>query len=57
MSTKGSWNEFIDRFKLLSIGIHELILQKLRGKTIVWSLQNSILYIDVQNYVNIENGC
>jgi hypothetical protein len=36
----------MDRFKLLLMGIHELILQKLYGKTIVWSLQNYILYID-----------
>jgi hypothetical protein len=46
MPIKGNWNEFVDRFKLLSIGIQELILQKLHGKTIVWSLQNYILYID-----------
>jgi hypothetical protein len=57
MSTKCNWNEFVDRFKLLTIGIHELMLQKLHGKTIVWSLKFYILYIDVQNYVNIENGC
>jgi hypothetical protein len=43
---KGNWNEFVDRFRLLSIGIQESILQKLHGKTIVWSLQNYILYID-----------
>jgi hypothetical protein len=36
----------VDRFKLLSMGIHELILQKLHGKTILWSLQNYILYIE-----------
>jgi hypothetical protein len=47
MSTKGDWNEFFDRFKSLLISIQELILQKLHGKTIVWSLQN---------YVNMENG-
>jgi hypothetical protein len=46
ISTKGDWNEFVDRFKLLPIGIQELILQKLHGKKIVWSLQNYILYID-----------
>jgi len=43
---KGDWNEFIDGFKLLLIGIWELILQKLHGKTTIWSLQNYILYID-----------
>jgi hypothetical protein len=46
MSTKGDWNEFVDRFKLLSISIQEVILQKLHGKTTIWSLQNYILYID-----------
>jgi hypothetical protein len=45
-SQKGDWNEFVNRFKLLLMGIHKLILQKLHGKTIVWSLQNYILYID-----------
>jgi hypothetical protein len=35
---KGDWNEFIDGFKLLLIGIWELILQKLHGKTTIWSL-------------------
>ncbi len=43
---KSDLNEFIDRFKLLQIGIREFILQKIHGKTIVWSLQNYILYID-----------
>ncbi len=33
----------MDRFKLLTMGIH---VQKLHGKTIVWSLQNYSLYID-----------
>ncbi len=45
-SQKGNWNEFVDRFKLLPIGIQELILQKIHGKKIVWSLQNYILYIN-----------
>ncbi len=36
----------MDRFKLLTMGTHELILLKLHGKTIVWSIQNYILYID-----------
>jgi hypothetical protein len=43
---KGDWNEFVDRFKLLPISIQKLILQKLHGKIILWSLQNYILYID-----------
>jgi hypothetical protein len=43
---KGDWNEFLDKFKLLLINIHESILQKLHGKTTIWSLQNYILYID-----------
>jgi len=43
---KGNWNEFIDKVKLLPISIQELILQKLHGKTNVWSLQNYILNID-----------
>jgi len=55
---KGNWNEFMDKFKLLPMGIHKLILQKIYGKKTIWSLQNYILYIDiVQNYVNKENGC
>ncbi len=36
----------MDRFKLLLMGIQDLILQKLHGKTIIWSLQNYNLYID-----------
>jgi hypothetical protein len=46
MFTKGDCNEFVDRFKLSPMGIQKLILQKLHGKTIVWSLQNYSLYID-----------
>jgi hypothetical protein len=45
-SQKGDWNQFVDRFKVLSMGIQKLILQKLHGKTIVWSLQKYIPYID-----------
>jgi hypothetical protein len=39
----------VDRFKLLLIGILELILQKLHGKTTIWSLQNYIIYINSEN--------
>jgi hypothetical protein len=53
---KGNWNEFMDKVELLLISIQELILQKLHGKTNVWSLQNYILNIDNKNYINIENG-
>jgi hypothetical protein len=45
MSTKGDWNEFVDGFKLLPISIQEVILQKLHGKTTIWSF-NYTLYID-----------
>jgi hypothetical protein len=43
---KNNWNEFVDRLKLLSLGVQKLILQKLHEKTIVWSLQNYIIYIN-----------
>jgi hypothetical protein len=43
---KGDRNKFVDRFKLLPMGIQKLILQILHGKTIVCSLQNYILLID-----------
>ncbi len=36
----------MDRLKLLLMGIQDLILQNLHRKTIVWSLQNYIIYID-----------
>ncbi len=54
---KGYWNEFVDMFKLLLIDIQELILQKLHGKTIVWSLQIYILYIDGAKLYQYKNGC
>jgi len=43
---KGDQNEFVDRFKLLLISIQQVTFKKLNGKTIIWSLQNYILYID-----------
>jgi hypothetical protein len=46
-SRKWDWNDFIDRFKLLPINVQEIILQKLHGKIVVWSLQNYILHIDI----------
>jgi hypothetical protein len=33
-----------------------MILQKLHRKTIMWSLQNYILYIDTTQLLSIENG-
>ncbi len=53
---KGDWNEFVDRFKLLPIGIQELILQILHGKTTIWSLQNYNIYIDNAKLCQYKNG-
>lgn len=46
-SQKWDYNEFIDRFKLLPINVQKIILQKIHGKIVVWSLQNYILHIDI----------
>ncbi len=53
---KGNWNEFVDRFKLLPIGIQELILQNYMEKKLYGHYKIIFYTLIMQNYVNIKNG-